>query len=162
MVGGGISGMTAAIEAAECGKDVVLLETNPSAWMANSSRTRSTSTSLPRPWVPRRWKNTTRRLLAAAVRWPSPNRRRPAQIKKIIESAYDFGAEMIVTPCPVCQMNVEVYQSQINKKYGTKFNIPVLYYSQLMAVAYGATAKEAGLDGNIVRATKLEEIAAKK
>jgi heterodisulfide reductase subunit B len=41
-----------------------------------------------------------------------------AQIKKIIESAYDFGAEMIVTPCPVCQMNVEVYQGQINTKYG--------------------------------------------
>ncbi len=85
-----------------------------------------------------------------------------AQIKKIIESAYDYGAEMIVTPCPVCQMNVEVYQGQINKKYNTKFNIPVLYYSQLMAVAYGASAKEAGLDGNIVRATKLEAIAAKK
>ena len=85
-----------------------------------------------------------------------------AQIKKIIESAYDYGAEMIVTPCPVCQMNVEVYQGQINKKYGTKFNIPVTYYSQLMAVAYGASAKEAGLDGNIVRATRLEEIAAKK
>jgi hypothetical protein len=30
-----------------------------------------------------------------------------------------------------------------------------------MAVAYGANAKEAGLDGNIIRATKLEEIAAK-
>jgi heterodisulfide reductase subunit B len=85
-----------------------------------------------------------------------------AQIKKIIESAYDYGAEMIVTPCPVCQMNVEVYQGQINKKYNTKFNIPVVYYSQLMAVAYGANAKEAGLDGNIVRATRLEEIAAKK
>ncbi len=85
-----------------------------------------------------------------------------AQIKKIIESAYDYGAEMIVTPCPVCQMNVEVYQGQINKKYGTKFKIPVTYYSQLMAVAYGSSAKEAGLDGNIVRATKLEEIAAKK
>jgi heterodisulfide reductase subunit B len=84
------------------------------------------------------------------------------QIKKIIESAYDFGAEMIVTPCPVCQMNVEVYQDQINKKYNTKFKIPVVYYSQLMAVAYGASAKEAGLDGNIVRATRLEEIAAKK
>ncbi|MCK7576747.1 MAG: heterodisulfide reductase-related iron-sulfur binding cluster [Chromatiales bacterium] len=84
------------------------------------------------------------------------------QIKKIIESAYDYGAEMIVTPCPVCQMNVEVYQDQINKKYGTKFKIPVLYYSQLMAVAYGADAKDAGLDGNIVRATKLEEIAARK
>ena len=84
-----------------------------------------------------------------------------AQIKKIIESAYDHGADMIVTPCPVCQMNVEVYQDQINKRYNTKFKIPVTYYSQLMAVAYGASAKEAGLDGNIVRATKLEEIAAK-
>jgi heterodisulfide reductase subunit B len=83
------------------------------------------------------------------------------QIKKIIESAYDHGADMIVTPCPVCQMNVEVYQGQINKKYGTKFKIPVVYYSQLMAVAYGANAKEAALDGNIVRATQLEELAAK-
>lgn len=30
-----------------------------------------------------------------------------------------------------------------------------------LAVAYGASAKQAGLDGNIVRATKIEEIAAK-
>jgi heterodisulfide reductase subunit B len=37
----------------------------------------------------------------------------------------------------------------------------VLYYSQLMTVAYGGTAKEAGLDGQLIRATKLEEIAAK-
>jgi len=85
-----------------------------------------------------------------------------AQIKKIIESAYDHGADMIVTPCPVCQMNVEVYQGQINKKYGTKFNMPVVYYSQLMTVAYGGSAREAGLDGNVIRATKLEAIAAKK
>ncbi|MHB1566448.1 MAG: CoB--CoM heterodisulfide reductase iron-sulfur subunit B family protein [Acidiferrobacter sp.] len=84
-----------------------------------------------------------------------------AQIKKIIESAYDHGAEMIVTPCPVCQMNVEIYQGQINKRYGTKFNMPVTYYSQLMTVAYGGSAKEAGLDGQIVRARRLEEIAAK-
>ncbi len=83
------------------------------------------------------------------------------QIKDIIEAAYDQGAEMIVTPCPVCQMNVEVYQNQINKHYGTKFHMPVTYYSQLLTVAYGGTAKEAGLDGNIIRARKLEEIAAK-
>ena len=85
-----------------------------------------------------------------------------AQIKNIIESAYDHGADMIVTPCPVCQMNVEIYQGQINKKYGTKFKIPVVYYSQLMAVAYGGSAKEAGLDGQVIKAPKLEAIAAKK
>ena len=49
------------------------------------------------------------------------------QIKDIVESAYDHGAEMIVTPCPLCQANVEIYQGAVNKRYGTKFNIPVLY-----------------------------------
>ena len=83
------------------------------------------------------------------------------QIKDIVESAYDHGADMIVTPCPLCQANVEVYQSEINRKQGTKLQMPVLYYSQLMTVAYGGTASEAGLDGHIIRATKLEEIAGK-
>jgi heterodisulfide reductase subunit B len=84
-----------------------------------------------------------------------------ALIKDIIESAYDGGAEMIVTPCPVCQMNVEIYQDQINEKYGTKFNMPVVYYSTLMAVAYGKSGKEAGLGGQVIRAKSLEEISNK-
>jgi heterodisulfide reductase subunit B len=82
-------------------------------------------------------------------------------IKGIIEAAYDHGADMIVTPCPVCQMNVEVYQDQINATYGTKFKIPVVYYSTLMAVAFGRSAKDAALNGQVIAAKKLEEIAAK-
>jgi heterodisulfide reductase subunit B2 len=84
-----------------------------------------------------------------------------AQIKDIVESAYDNGAEMIVTPCPLCQANVEIYQDAINKTRGTKFAMPVLYYSQLMVLAYGGSAKEAGLNGQAIRARKLEEFAAK-
>ncbi|MDA9982814.1 CoB--CoM heterodisulfide reductase iron-sulfur subunit B family protein [Gammaproteobacteria bacterium] len=83
------------------------------------------------------------------------------QIKDIVESAYDQGADIIVTPCPVCQMNVEIYQEHINKKYSTRFDMPVTYYSQLLTVAYGGNVKEAGLNGNIIRARKLEEIASK-
>ena len=83
------------------------------------------------------------------------------QIRDIVESAYDHGAEMIVTPCPLCQANVEVYQSEINKKQGTKLNMPVVYYSQLMTVAYGGSAKDAALDGQLIRAEKLEKIAGK-
>ena len=82
-----------------------------------------------------------------------------AMIKDIVEAAYDGGAEMIVTPCPVCQMNVEVYQDHINQRYGTRFEMPVVYYSTLMSVAYGKSAKEAGLDGQVIRAKKLEDIA---
>ncbi|HEX9181133.1 MAG TPA: CoB--CoM heterodisulfide reductase iron-sulfur subunit B family protein [Burkholderiales bacterium] len=83
------------------------------------------------------------------------------QIRDIVEAAYDHGADLIVTPCPLCQANVEVYQSEINRKQGTKFALPVTYYSQLMTVAYGGTPKEAGLDGHIIPTGKLEEIAKK-
>lgn len=83
------------------------------------------------------------------------------QIRDIVESAYDHGAEMIVTPCQLCQANVEIYQSEINKKQGTKFSMPVVYYSQLMTLAYGGTAEQAGLKGQLIRAEKLEKIAGK-
>lgn len=83
------------------------------------------------------------------------------QIRDIVESAYDHGAEMIVTPCQLCQANVEVYQSEINKKKGTNLAMPVVYYSQLMTVAYGGSLKEAGLDGHVIQPKKLQEIAGK-
>jgi len=82
-------------------------------------------------------------------------------IKTIIESAYDSAADLIVTPCPVCQMNVEVYQDQINARHGTKFSMPVVYYSQLMDVAFGRSAKDSALDQQVIKAKPLEEIAKK-
>jgi len=82
-------------------------------------------------------------------------------IKGIIEAAYDNGADMIVTPCPLCQANVEIYQDNINETYGTKFKMPVVYYSTLMSVAFGRNAKDAALDGHIIKAKQLEEIAKK-
>jgi len=82
-------------------------------------------------------------------------------IKGIIEAAYDNGADMIATPCPLCQANVEIYQDQINEKYDTKFNIPVVYYSQLISVAYGRSASDAALDGQLIKAKQLEDIAGK-
>ncbi len=84
------------------------------------------------------------------------------QIRDIVESAHDVGADMIVTPCPLCQANVEVYQSEINRKQGTKLNMPVTCYRQLMTVAYGGSVEEAGLDGHNIQLTKLQELAATK
>lgn len=82
-------------------------------------------------------------------------------IRDIVESAYDHGAEMIVTPYQLCQANVEIYQSEINKKKGTKLAMPVVYYSQLVTVAYGGSLKQAGLDGHIIQPKKLQDIAGK-
>ena len=79
-----------------------------------------------------------------------------------MESAYDHGADMIVTPCQLRQANVEIYQSEINKKKGTKLAMPAVYYSQLMTVAYGGSMKDAGLDGQVIPATGLEKIIDRK
>jgi heterodisulfide reductase subunit B2 len=68
---------------------------------------------------------------------------------------------MIVTPRQLCQANVEICQSEINKKQGTKFVIPVVYYSQLMSVVYGGASKHAGLDGHVIHPKKLRDIAGK-
>ena len=56
--------------------------------------------------------------------------------------------------------NVEVYQSEINKRYGTKLTMLVTYYSQLMTASYGGSAREAGLDGHLIEPTQLQAIAA--
>lgn len=83
------------------------------------------------------------------------------QIRDIVESAYDHGADMIVTPYQLCQANVEIYQSEINKKKGSKLAMPVVYYSQLMTVAYGSR-KDAGLDRQLIPAAGLEKIMERK
>lgn len=39
--------------------------------------------------------------------------------------------------------------------------MPVVYYSQLLSVAYGGSVKEAGLDGHVIQPKKLQDIAGK-
>ena len=78
-------------------------------------------------------------------------------IKEILQAAQDAEADVISTPCPLCQTNVEMYQGAINKKFGTNFDIPVVFYSQLMAVAFGMDPqKDAALQRNTIRAEGLE------
>lgn len=58
-------------------------------------------------------------------------------------------------------MNVEVNQDHINQKYQTNFRIPVVYCSTLMTVTCGGSGKDAGLDGQIIKAKQLEAIVSK-
>jgi heterodisulfide reductase subunit B2 len=54
-------------------------------------------------------------------------------------------ADMVVTCCPLCQFNLECFQGQINKQFGEKLNIPVLYFTQLMGLALGIPEKKLGI-----------------
>jgi heterodisulfide reductase subunit B len=68
--------------------------------------------------------------------------------RKILENAHDCGADLVVTVCPLCHVNLDARQSEIR----LDFDLPVLYLSQLMAWAFGHGEKEAGLDKNFVDA----------
>jgi heterodisulfide reductase subunit B len=66
--------------------------------------------------------------------------------QKILQNAIEVGADMIVTACPLCHSNLDVRQKQINDEFGGEYDIPVVYFTQLMGVAYGLDAKTLGMD----------------
>ena len=66
---------------------------------------------------------------------------------KILRNARDCGADIVVTACPLCHVNLDARQSQM----GLDFQMPVLYLTQLMALAFGYEEKETGLKKNFVR-----------
>jgi heterodisulfide reductase subunit B len=76
-------------------------------------------------------------------------------IKKLLESAISNGAMVMVTGCPLCQLNVDAYQSMVNRKYKTDYHLPVLFFTQLMGVAFGLDEKELGLKTSIVPVKKV-------
>lgn len=73
----------------------------------------------------------------------------------ILMCAEDNGAEVIVTTCPLCQMNLESYQKQINKRYNLNHNMPIIYFSQLLGLALGIEPSILGLDMMLVEAKNL-------
>jgi heterodisulfide reductase subunit B len=69
---------------------------------------------------------------------------------ELLKGAQDAGADVIVCACPLCEMNVEGYQPRVNKTFGTSFDIPVMYFTQLAGLAFGADPKQLAIDKQIV------------
>jgi heterodisulfide reductase subunit B len=74
---------------------------------------------------------------------------------KLLDNALSNGADCIASVCPFCQLNLDAYQSMVNKKFKTNFNLPVLFFTQLMGIAFGIESKAVGLKYNIVPADKV-------
>jgi heterodisulfide reductase subunit B len=74
-------------------------------------------------------------------------------IRRILHNANEYEADVIVTICPMCQLNLDAYQSQVNHHFGTDFNLPVLYFTQLIGLAMGLTPEELGIGKEIVSAS---------
>jgi len=63
----------------------------------------------------------------------------------ILRVARDSGAQAIVTACPLCMSNLDMRQAAVEKKYGEKFNLPVLYFTELVGLALGVPPQGLGL-----------------
>jgi heterodisulfide reductase subunit B len=55
----------------------------------------------------------------------------------ILSSALRWGAEALVTSCPLCDFNLGQRQRELGKKYREFREIPILYFTQLLALSLG-------------------------
>ncbi|NQT82156.1 CoB--CoM heterodisulfide reductase iron-sulfur subunit B family protein [bacterium] len=69
---------------------------------------------------------------------------------EILESARRRGTEFIITSCPLCQFNLDDRQKQVKQKFPEFEEIPVLYFTQLLAFAMGLDKKALRFDLNYV------------
>ena len=76
-------------------------------------------------------------------------------INKLLRNAQENGAQCLITPCPLCQINLDAYQSQVNSKFKTNYNLPVLFLTQLIGVALDIKPNALGLQRNIVSPMKV-------
>ena len=64
----------------------------------------------------------------------------------ILEMALENGADCIMVACPLCQVNLDLRQAQINRRYKTDYHVPILYFTQLLGLALDLPTKELGLE----------------
>ncbi len=65
-----------------------------------------------------------------------------AELIQPIEQAMEAGADAMVTPCPLCHLSLDAWQSKLRKQTGRDFKMPIFHLSQLIGVAAGLTDSE--------------------
>jgi heterodisulfide reductase subunit B len=69
---------------------------------------------------------------------------------KILAMAQAAGVDCIATACPLCQLNLDMRQKDIETKYGRRYGMPVFYFTQLLGLAMGCSEREVSLDSLVV------------
>ena len=77
---------------------------------------------------------------------------------EIVDCAAKAGAHCVVTPCPLCQMQLDMYLEDAVKATGIKERVPALHLQQVVGLALGIPGKELGLERNIVELDRLKSI----
>jgi len=70
----------------------------------------------------------------------------------LLKEAVDREADAIVTCCPLCQFNLDNFQKEAGEYWHRKFNIPILYFTQVVGLALGISPADLDLDKHRVSA----------
>ena len=80
----------------------------------------------------------------------------------VIDMAVASGAECITVACPMCQASLDLRQQDMQKHSGKRYNMPIVYITQLLGLCLGIPPKELGLNRLMVAPTSvLQSIGAK-
>jgi len=74
-----------------------------------------------------------------------------AILKKKMDSVKKAGADVIVVNCPACFQRFDTSQRDLSKKFDTEYNVPVLYVTELIALAMGISSEDIGMKNHRVR-----------
>ena len=75
--------------------------------------------------------------------------------RDILEEAKTVGANAIAVACPLCHVNLDTRQEEVEQEYGVKYGLPIFYFTQLVALAMGVPAGELGLKKHFVGTDEL-------
>jgi succinate dehydrogenase / fumarate reductase cytochrome b subunit len=77
------------------------------------------------------------------------------QAGRHIGDAMDADADCLVTPCPLCHLNLDLQQPQAARTVGRQLDLPILHLPQLVGLALGLDPKELGLNRHVVKPTSV-------
>ena len=76
-------------------------------------------------------------------------------INNIFENAKEAGADAIAVACPLCHSNLDVRQYEAGKLVNREFNIPIVYFTQVLGLAFGLKPEELSMNKHFVNADEL-------
>ena len=79
------------------------------------------------------------------------------QAGRHLADAIDAGADCLVTPCPLCHLNLDLQQPDASKYVERDLDVPVLHFPQLVGLALGLEPKELGMNKHVVKTTVVQE-----
>ncbi len=78
-------------------------------------------------------------------------------IRRLLQNAQDYNTDMIICMCPMCQLNLDGYQSRVNGFFGTEFKLPIMYFTQMLGIAFGIDPQKLGFGKELVTAMPVLE-----